>query len=122
MLSQSDESTAIHVQPVLAAAYQRTRLKANAVLLRYGHIIPVAAVLICLLISTTICIQREVQYIREAKQENTTTTTPTPTSTPTSTTTTTTTAVPTMIYTSVPSSLDSSAALRKKSSDRESVT
>jgi hypothetical protein len=74
MLPQNEESAAIHVQPAFAAAYQRTRLKANAMLLRYGHIIPVAAVLICLLVSTVICIEREVQYSREAKKAKATTT------------------------------------------------
>lgn len=74
MLPHNDEATAVQVPPAFAAMYQRTRLKANAVLLRYGHIIPVAAVLICLLISTTISIEREVQYQREAKKANTSTT------------------------------------------------
>ncbi|CAJ1037250.1 hypothetical protein Q4I32_007713 [Leishmania shawi] len=77
MLQNNEPSSAIHVQPALAVAYQRTRLRANAVLLRYGHIIPIVAVAFCLILSTSISIQRQVAYSRAAGQVTTTTTTTT---------------------------------------------
>ncbi|KAG5491401.1 hypothetical protein JIQ42_01302 [Leishmania sp. Namibia] len=83
MLPNNEPSTTMHAQPAIAAAYQRTRLKANAVLLRYGHIIPIVAVAFCLILSTSISIQREIAYSRAAEQNTTTIKTSTTTTTTT---------------------------------------
>ncbi|KAG5492914.1 hypothetical protein JKF63_01494 [Porcisia hertigi] len=86
MLPHNDPPEAVHVELTLSAAYRRTRLRANAVLLRHGHIIPIIAVAFCLILSTAISIQREMYYNRAAEQKNVTTTTTTTTATPKTTT------------------------------------
>ncbi|KAG5492380.1 hypothetical protein GH5_01299 [Leishmania sp. Ghana 2012 LV757] len=82
MLPNNESSTRMHAQPGIAAAYQRTRLKANAVLLRYGHIIPIVAVAFCLILSTSISVQREIAYSRAAERNTTTINTTTTTVSP----------------------------------------